>query len=193
VEAPEVSAACHTATLPTRRWTDEEVETVREEAEHRLRTGDTTGWLDGFARVIVNVPARLPDRYGGSVEQAVKAVSRFGKEWSEETLADLAGRPETLTTEVQALRVGDAYVVSNGSEFFSSLALDLRKRWGGESLMISGYSNDSLGYMPDAHDVERKTYAAYQSPKFTGQFPFTAESGGVLVQAMLDVLGEVKG
>ena len=52
--------------------------------------------------------------------------------------------------------------------------------------MISGYSNDSLGYMPDAHDVERKTYAAYQSPKFTGQFPFTAESGGVLVQAMLD-------
>jgi hypothetical protein len=89
--------------------------------------------------------------------------------------------------------VGDAYLVSTGSEFFSSLALDLRRQWGGDDLLISGYSNDSLGYVPDAHDVERKTYAAYQSPKFTGQFPFTAESGQVMVQAMLDALAGVKG
>jgi len=45
-----------------------------------------------------------------------------------------------------------------------------------------GYSNGAIGYLPDAFDVARKSYAANQSPKFTGQFPFTEKSG----DAMLD-------
>jgi hypothetical protein len=159
--------------------------------EYRLRTGDTTGWLDGLARVIVNYPHRLPERYGGDVGLAVRAVSRFGVEWTGQMLADLDTRSETLTTEVQAVRVGDAYLVTNGSELFTSLALDVRCRWPYGDLMIVGYANDSLGYVPDAYDVERRSYAAYQSPKFKNQFPFTATSGGVLVQGMLDALASV--
>ena len=191
VEAPGVAVATLDALLPTRRWRREEVLPVREEAEHRLQTGDTTGWLDGFAKVIVNVPARLPERYDGSVERAVQAVSRFGKEWADGVLADLDTSSETLTTEVQAIRAGDAYLVANGSEFFSSLALDLRQKWS-EDLLIAGYANDSIGYVPDAYDVERKTYAAYQSPKFKGQNPFTTVSGNAMVQAMLESLAAVK-
>ena len=41
-----------------------------------------------------------------------------------------------------------------------------------DDLMIAGYANDSIGYVPDAFDVERRSYAAYQSPKFKDQFPF---------------------
>jgi hypothetical protein len=148
-----------------------------------LRTGDTTGWLDGLARVIVNHPARLPERYGGDVVRAARAVSRFAWEWSESTLADLETRPETLTAEVQALRVGDAWLAANGSELFTTLALDLRRRWPHDDLMIAGF-----GYVPDAHDVERRSYAAWQSPRFKGQFPFTAAAGPALVGAMLDAL-----
>ena len=188
VEAPQVGAAVLPAVLPTQRWDSADVMRDREEAEHRLRTGDTTGWLDGFARVIVNQPSRLPERYGGDVGKAVRAMSRFVMEWSDRTLADLETRPESLTTEVQALRIGDAFLVANGSELFTTLALDLRRRWPHDDLMIAGYANDSIGYVPDAHDVERRSYAAWQSPRFKDQFPFTAASGPALVQAMLDAL-----
>jgi neutral ceramidase len=183
-----VAAVVRQAVLPTRRWTPEEVHSAREEGEYRLKTGDTTGWLDGLARVVVNQPARLPERYGGDVTQAVRAVARFGVEWSEQALADLDTRPETLTTEVQAIRAGDAWLVSNGSELFTTLAQAVRRDWPHDDLMIVGYANDSIGYVPDAHDVERRSYAAYQSPRFKNQFPFTSASGMALVRSMVDAL-----
>ncbi|HZY87464.1 MAG TPA: hypothetical protein VFE78_21685, partial [Gemmataceae bacterium] len=181
VESPRIAAVIRQAVLPTRRWVRAEVLRDREEGEYRLRTGNAAGWLDGLARVIVNQPARLPERYGGDVGLAVRAVARFGVEWSEAILRDLDTRPETLTTEVQAMRAGNAWLVTNGSELFTTLALDLRRRWGRDDLMVVGYANDSIGYVPDAHDVERQSYAASQSPKFKNQFPFTAASGAALV------------
>ncbi len=190
-ERPGVAAVEKTVTLPTRRWDECEIRPVLEEAEHRLATGDTTGWLDGLARVIVNEPAKLPSRYNGSVEAAARAVARFGKEWADEALRDLHSRPEGQPMRVQALRIGDAYLSANGTEFFSSTSLDLRQRWG-KDLIVAGYANESLGYLPDADDVRRKTYAAYQSPKFKGQFPFTEASADVAVAALLETLEGVR-
>jgi hypothetical protein len=190
VESPRIGYSCCPVVLPTRRWTREEVFRDREEAEYRLRTGDTAGWRDGLARVIVNYPDRLPERYGGDVSKTVQAIARFGMEWTELALRDLETRPEALTTEVQVLRVGDAWLAANGSEFFTTLALDLRRQWDREDLMTVGYANDSIGYLPDAHDIERRTYAANQSPKFKNQFPFVAESGTKMVHGMLAALEE---
>jgi hypothetical protein len=192
VDAPRVAAAALPVTLPTRRWTREEIQADRDEALYRQRTGDTTGWLDGMARNIVNIPAKLPERYGGDVGKTVQAIARFGVEWTDEILKDLDTRPETLTTEVQAVRVGDAWLVTNPSELFTTLALDLRRRWPHDDLMIVGYANDSVGYVPDAYDIERRSYAALQSPKFKNQFPFTPAAGPALVQGMLDALEKVK-
>jgi len=188
IEAPGVAASSRTISLPTRRWRREEIMQEREEGLYRLRTGDTTGWLDGVARVCVNEPQRLPLRYEGSVERAVAAVSRFAVEWTEQALADLDTRPESLETEVQAIRIGDAYFAAHGSELFSSLGLSLRRSWPHPDLFILGYSNDGIGYMPDEYDVARRSYAAINSPKFTGQFPFTAESGPALVEGLRQTL-----
>ena len=188
VERPNVKGVCRTVRLPTRRWTREEVMHDREEGLHRLNTGDTNGWLDGFARVLVNDPPRLPLRYEGSVEQTVAAVSRFAVDWTDRVLPDLDTRPESLETEVQALRVGDVYFAAHPAELFSTLGLELRRRWPHDDLFVLGYSNGSIGYMPDAYDVARRSYAANTSPKCTGQFPFTAESGGVFIEAVKDAL-----
>jgi hypothetical protein len=188
VESPQIGHACRSVVLPTRRWEREEIQRDREEAAYRLRTGDTNGWRDGLARVIVNHPERLPERYGGDLSKTVQAVARFGKEWTDQILEDWETRAETLTTEVQAIRVGDAWLAANPSELFTSLALDLRQQWERKDLMIVGYANDSIGYMPDAHDVELRTYAAYQSPKFKNQFPFVAESGAAMVEGVLSTL-----
>ncbi|MBY0228612.1 MAG: hypothetical protein K2W96_04960 [Gemmataceae bacterium] len=191
-EGETVRAVERTVTLPTRRWGRDEVLAVREECERRLATGDTAGWLDGFARVVVNYPRKLHERYGGSAEAAMRAVCRFGMEWSAEALADLDARPETLDARLQALRVGDAYLAANGAEYFSSLILPLRQAWGKE-LVFAGYANESIGYLPDADDVRRRTYAAWQSPKFKGQFPFTESAGETMAQAMLSALRGIEG
>jgi hypothetical protein len=191
VEEPSVRSVARPAVLPTRRWTREEIQRDREEAEHRLRTGDTTGWLDGLARACVNLPHKLPERYGGDVCRTVQAVCRFAMEWTDDALRDLETRPETIETEIQGVRVGEAHLVTNGSELFTTLALETRRQWGDDDLMIVGYANDSIGYIPDAFDIERRSYAATQSPKFKNQFPFTPASGSALVQGMLDALQEV--
>src|SRR6266567_8011145 len=55
--------------------------------------------------------------------------------------------------------------------------------------IIKTYGRQSSeDYLPDAYDVERKSYAANQSPKFTGQFPFTSESGDVMVEGLKSAL-----
>jgi neutral ceramidase len=192
VEAAGVSAISRKVTLPTRRWSRQEVMREREEGLYRLKSGDTTGWLEGVARVCVNQPQRLPLRYDGSVEKAVAAVSRFVAEWTDSVLPDLETRPELIETDVQALRFGDIFLVANPAELFTSLGLEARRQWEPKNLFMLSYSNGSIGYMPDAFEIERGGYAAVQSPKFTGQFPFTAESGASMIKGMVDALTEAQ-
>jgi hypothetical protein len=188
VETAGIDFVSRIISLPTRRWTREEVRRDREEGLHRLKTGDTTGWLDGVARVCVNLPERLPLRYGGSVEKAVAAVSRFAVEWTDRILPELYTRPETLECEVQAFRFGDVYLAANPSELFATIGLEVRHQWTSQDLFMLGYANGSVGYLPDAYDIERGSYAAIQSPKFTAQFPFTKDSGTAMVKGMIEAL-----
>ncbi len=78
--------------------------------------------------------------------------------------------------------------MANSSEFFSSFALEVRNHAALDHLMISCYTNGRIGYVPDAHDIARQTYAAYQSPKYCNQFPFTNESGPAMCEAMVKLL-----
>lgn len=188
VEASGVAGITQIVSLPTRRWTREEIRHDREEGLYRRKTGDTTGWLDGVARVCVNQPERLPLRYGGSVEKTVAAVARFAVEWTDLILPDLDTRPETLAAEVQAIRNGDVFFSANPAELFTSFGLEVRRCWAREDLFMLSYANGGIGYLPDAHHIERRSYAAIQSPKFTGQFPFTQESGPAMVRAMVETL-----
>ena len=164
----------------------------REEGLYRLNSGDATGWLDGVARVCVGLPERLPLRYGGSVEKAVQAVSRFAVAWTDLILPELETRAEILETEIQAMRIGDVYLAANPSELFTSLGLCVREQAPNKDLMMLSYSNGSIGYLPDAYEVERKSYAALQSPKFTGQFPFTRESGEMMAKELSMALGGLR-
>jgi len=192
VNGSTIAAISRRVSLPIRRWTQQEVMDFGAEGQRRLATGDTTGWLDGIAKSIVGFPQRLPLRYGGSVEKAVAAISRFAVEWSETTLPTLNTGPEFLETELQALRIGDIWFIANEAELFTSIGLEVRRRWLHNDLFMLSYSNGCIGYLPDAHDVERRSYAAYQSPKFTGQFPFTERSGDVMVAHMVETLREVE-
>jgi hypothetical protein len=191
IEGASISWAVRQIALPTRRWTREEIFQDRDEALHRLKTGDIKDWQNGFARVIVTYPDRLPERYQGSIERTVAAVCRFGVEWTDAALPMLEQGPETIDTEVQAFRLGDVWFCAHSAELFSSLGLEVRRKWPGRDLFMLGYSNGALGYLPDAFDINRRSYAAEQSPKFTGKLPFTAESGKGMIDGLVGVMGQL--
>lgn len=188
LDVSQLRAASKSVRLPTRRWMQSEIDVDRNEAERRLRDRDLTGWRESIGRVMTNRPDDMVARHGGDEWNAVAAMCRFNLEWTDRILLDLESRPEWLETEVQAMRIGDFGLVSNSSEFFTTLALDVRARAPFRHLMLACYANGRIGYLPDAHDVENKTYASYQSPKYCNQFPFTEASGAVMVEAMTDLL-----
>jgi len=183
-----LSAAQQTIRIPTRSWTREEINHDRDEAMRRLEQRDVTGWRETIGRVMTTQPGDMVRRHGGDEWKAVATMCRFNLEWTDRMLAEL-DRPEWLETEVQALRIGELGIVGNSSEFFTTLALDIRGRSPCRHLMILGYSNGHIGYLPDAHAVEARSYEAYQSPKYCNQFPFTEDSGRVLCDGMIEVLG----
>ena len=191
VSGDTIRGAVEKIKLPTRRWTHEEIQQYREEGLYRLKTGDTEGWLDGFAKVVVTYPKQLPVRYGGSVENAVRAISKFAVDWSDDVLSVLETRPNYLFAEVQAIRLGDVFFIAHPAELFTTLGLAIRTGIGIEDLFMLGYSNANIGYLPDAFDIRRGSYAALQSPKFTGQFPFVPESGEALVAGAVELLRQV--
>ncbi len=187
---PVVASAIEIASLPTRRWTRDELMHDRREAERRLVGGrvDVSRWRETIGRSMTNRPDDMVARHGGDEAKAVAAMCRFHLEWTGRMLPDFETRPETLATEVQALRVGDLYCVANASEFFTPFALDVRRRSPAPELMIACYANGRIGYLPDDHDILARSYAGYQSPKYCDQFPFTPESGPAMCDAMLRVI-----
>lgn len=177
--------------LPTRPWTADEIAVDREEGLYRARTGDTSGWTDGIAKSMVVSPRRLPLRYGGSTEMAVAAISRFALEWTEEMAAKLDDHSPWVDTEIQAFRIGNQFFAAHPAELFSSFGIDLRNRFGRPELFVMGYCNEGIGYIPDKGDIDRSTYAAITSPKNRGEFPYTAEAGSHLIDALLEALDEL--
>ncbi len=184
LDASQLGAHSSSVRLPTRRWTREEIDCDREEAVRRLRDHDVTGWRETIGRAMTNRPNDMVTRHGGDEWKAVAAMCRFNQEWTDLMLNDLDERPEWLETEVQALRIGEFGIATNSSEFFSSFALELREQSPVKHLAVACYANGRIGYIPDAHDIDRKTYAAYQSPKYCNQFPFTKDAGPTMVRVM---------
>ena len=185
MRSPHVGCSRETVLLPTRRWTREEIDRDRDEAERRLVSNDVTHWRETIGRSMTNRPDDMVKRHGGDERKAVRAMCRFNLEWTGRMLVDVETRPETLATEVQAIKLGDLTIVANSSEFFSPFALDVRHRAGVSELMIACYANGRIGYLPDAHDIDARSYAGFQSPKYCNQFPFTADSGPTMCDAMI--------
>ncbi|MEZ6128173.1 MAG: hypothetical protein R3C59_05800 [Planctomycetaceae bacterium] len=191
-EDDSVQAVQEMVMLPTRRWQSGEIEHDRTDALRRMNEGDFNDWRNTIGRSMTNRPEDMVARHGGDEEKAVRAMCRFQLEWTERMLTDVETRPEVLQTEVQSLRIGPLWIAANSCEFFSPFAVDVRQRSGVQYLMLACYANGRIGYLPDTHDIEAKSYAGYQSPKYCNQFPFTSESGPAMCQAMLELLSKVR-
>jgi neutral ceramidase len=188
MHSEQVGFATEIARIPTRRWTQDEIQRDRDEAQRRLTNEDTANWRETIGKSMTNRPDDMIHRHGGDEVKAVMAMARFHVEWTTKMLEDLDSRPEYLDTEVQAIRLGDLCIAANPSEFFSPFAMAIRRQTTTRELMVACYANGRIGYLPDAHDIQVRSYAGYQSPKYCNQFPFTEQSGAAMCDAMLRTL-----
>jgi len=101
-------------------------------------------------------------------------AERFAADWKERALAAapaMRKAPSIPSVPVQALAVGGFKIAALPGEFFCEIGLKLAKMEG--PLMLVGYANGNIGYVPLDRDFRDTTdYACYCAPMFYQVFPF---------------------
>jgi hypothetical protein len=101
--------------------------------------------------------------------------------------------PRSVAYPVQAVRLGrDLTLVALGGEVVVDYALRAKREFPGERLVVAGYSNDVMCYIPSRRILQEGGYEAERSMVYYGQpAPFTSEVEETVFAAIRQVLGRV--
>jgi neutral ceramidase len=116
----------------------------------------------------------------GSVAEKVYARER------ELVVQERAKRP-VIPCEVQAVRIGDLGVVTNGAEFFCQLGLDIKAASPYARTWVSSLTNQWIGYVP----TPSAYYAGGYEPRTARSAKMAPWAGQALVEASLKALQSV--
>jgi hypothetical protein len=110
------------------------------------------------------------------------------RHWSERTLAELrAGvAPQSVSTEVQLIRMGDLFVVSAPGELFVELGLAVKTQAAAPHVFVAGFGNDNIGYIPTRRAYPLGGYEVNEAYKYYG-YPaaLAPEAGEHYVEAVI--------
>ncbi|HWE36750.1 MAG TPA: hypothetical protein VG406_09300 [Isosphaeraceae bacterium] len=142
------------------------------------------------ARVTVPIAIRTPRE---PAEEAPKlglgsgpdAEAVYAREL--ELLAKERARRPVIDCEVQALRVGDLGIVTNGSEFFCRLGLDIKAASPFPSTWVATLTNQSLGYVATADAF----FAGGYEVRTARSSKLVPQAGQKLVEGALEALGKL--
>lgn len=117
----------------------------------------------------------------GSVAEKIYARER------ELVAAELAKRP-VIDCEIQAIRVGDLGIVTNGAEFFCQLGLDIKSASPFAQTWVVSLANQYIGYVatPSAY------YAGGYEPRTARSAKMAPWAGQSIVETSLEALRSVK-
>ena len=116
---------------------------------------------------------------------AMAKRSRFeGERWAA-AWSRRSGESGARRTEVQAVSLGDGVaLLALPGEFFAETGAMIRRLSGIEELIVAGYANDYVGYVPPAHAYPEGGYEC-------GVTFFTEEAEAIIRKVSLDTLQEV--
>ncbi len=98
-----------------------------------------------------------------------------------------AGPGQTQRVEVQAFRIAaDCAVLALPGEFFVEIGQELRRRSAFANLLIAGYANDFVSYVPQAKDFDDHGYEI-------GSALFAPEAATMVVDGALAILSKLAG
>jgi neutral ceramidase len=111
--------------------------------------------------------------------------------WAKRTLGQVrSGRvPPAVTTEIQAIRVGDLLLVSAPGELFVELGLAVKQGAGDMPLFLCGFGNDNIGYIPTRRAYPLGGYEVDEAYKYYG-YPaaLAPEAGELYVKTALELV-----
>lgn len=81
---------------------------------------------------------------------------------------DAGQRTVQLPLEVQAVRVGEAYIAGAPMETFTIQALDFASRFPGRPAFLNGYTNGWIGSLPGDEDLQQGGYEVRWAPVIYG-------------------------
>jgi len=95
---------------------------------------------------------------------------------------------ETRKMWIQAMQIGEFYVVGVPAEFFTVLGLEIKRRSPFRNTFVFALSNDYAGYMPSRQGFKNGGYQTW-----TGLHSFTeVGTGEMVVEECLKLLGELE-
>jgi neutral ceramidase len=89
-----------------------------------------------------------------------------------------------------AIQVGDAVILSNPAEYFTSLGLRIKANSAFSTCMVVELANDCAGYVPDAAAFGRKTGGGYETI-LTGYSNLTPETGDLIADKLIKMAGKM--
>ena len=120
-------------------------------------------------------------KYATSHADAIVDVFRK----SRATLQDQQGQSRTMW--IQAVQVGDVYLVAVPAEFFTTHGVEIKRRSPFRNTFVLGLSNDYVGYLPD-----RPGFASGGYQTWTGLHSYSEiGTGEMVVEESLKLLGEL--
>ena len=167
VETPVVAAVRKETALPLDIVPVDKLTTMRDEERAKLDAIGLTSHDRGYARLKCGSYQKLID-------------------------AHTAGVPRERRTEMQMFRIGPVRIVSVPGELFMSLGQAILDMAGPDELvMVAGYANDTVGYIPDkaAWGDPCYVYPAVTVPMILGSFPFKPGVGEQVVGLAGELLG----
>ena len=99
---------------------------------------------------------------------------------------------ERKTIEIQAARLGEVILLANPGETFQVFGQRAVESFPQFHVMVAGYANDYVGYIPtaDRYSFEKLnalSYPAYFTPWICGEFRYREDVGEVLVSEMISL------
>lgn len=102
------------------------------------------------------------------------------RDWAR-TLLDTAEHPVSVPIEIQRLTLGDAHMLALPGEIFVEYALRLKSR--APNLMVVGYANGNIGYVPTASAFVVGGYEVDDACRLYGQYALTPECEDIILRA----------
>jgi hypothetical protein len=108
------------------------------------------------------------------------------KNSSSDRILDADEGKEHLVTEIQALRLGDVYILGLPGEVLVEVGLEIKKKSGLEKLIIIALSNDAIGYVCHSRAYDE---GGYESGSGTN---LAKGAGEIMVSRALKLLDRIK-
>jgi len=128
-------------------------------------------------------------------ETELKSTNQFAARRAQAMIQAIDNRSisRDLAYPIQAIKLGQASIVTMGGEVVVDYCLRLRRETGDAKLFVMGYSNDVMCYIPTKKQVEEGGYEANESFLYYGQpAPLKGEIEELIIGKVKALLAKVR-